>query len=274
MSLDILVDPAQRRREEAAAQAERDTQKDTLEKELNDVQSRIPEKYRGKSVEELAKIAEDIEREKSRLGNELGQTRKQLLERQIEAKPKEPPKQVTADEVLTNPNDAIEQVVSQSPTINKVKESVSRLDELERNFQLQSFERTYPNYMQDLKDPAFIEWVSKSQVRQQLAGRADQYDFNAADQLWSLWDEQKDLVKQLEVAKEQAKVQTREKKLKDGMVESGTGGTTETKKVFSRYEIQNLKTRAKQGDKAAEAVVSDPNWQREVNAAYADGRVK
>lgn len=274
MSLDILVDPAQRRRELEQANQVQQTQSDQLDSELAAVQSRIPEKYRGKSVEELAKIAEDIEREKSRLGNELGQTRKQLLERQVETKPKEPPKQVTADEVLTNPNDAIETVVSQSPTINKVKESVARLDELERGFQHQAFEKAHPTYMSDLKDQAFLDWVAKSPVRQGLANRADGFDFQAADQLWSLWEEQQELVRQVAESKETAKLQNREQKLKAGMVESGTGGTTETAKKFSRFEIQNLKTRAKQGDRAAELIVSDPNWQREVNQAYADGRVK
>lgn len=271
MSYDLLVDPAQRERE-----AEAKRQKDTLESELKTVESKLPEKYRGKSIEEIAKIAEDIEKEKSRLGNELGQTRKQyadLLERQVKEPPKkeEPPKQITADEVLTNPGDAIEQVIKQSPTVRKALETSRRAA---ANHEYERFAATYPDFKKDIENPEFIEWVQKSPLRQNLAANADKLDFESATALWGLWDERKEILKEASALKEAQAKAEREKKLKDGELESGTGGGTDSKKIFSRREIIDLKARAKAGDMKAQSTIESSKWQREVQQAYAEGRVK
>lgn len=271
MSFDILVDPAQRERE---LQAQK-TQDDTLESELKTVQSKVPEKYRGKTVEEVAEIADSIEKEKSRLGNELGTTRKQyadLLERQVkETTKEEPPKQITADEVLTNPGEAIEQAIRQSPTVKKVLEQSTR-DHGQREYD--TFVSKYPTFKEDIADKEFLDWVQKSPVRANLASAADQMDFNAATALWGLWDERKEMLKEVTEAKAAKVKADRAKQLKDGELESGTGSGSETKKYFNRREIIDLKARAKNGDRVAEATVSDPAWQKEVNAAYASGRVR
>jgi len=248
---------------------------DDLDRELEQIQGNkeapvVPEKYQGKSLEDVIKMHQEAEKEKSRLGNELGQARQQLQHRPV--KEEEPKKrEVKVDDLLENPEEAVSTIVNQDPVVRNVR---TKVEQLEQDLNKRSFEQSYPEYQKDLADPAFAEWINGSTVRRALAVAADKYDFTAAGELWNLWEERKQLVKDVEAKKEEQKKQDRATKLKQGMLESGTGSSTETKKVFSREEIRNLKTRALQGDRKAQAIVSDPVWQRETLQAYVDKRTK
>jgi hypothetical protein len=89
-----------------------------------------------------------------------------------------------------------------------------------------------------------------------------------------MWDERKQLVSDTKARREEQKKQERENKLKAGTLESGNGTPTDSKKMWSRAEIIDLKMRAKLGDRKAQAIVDDPKWQKQVYAAYAEERAK
>jgi hypothetical protein len=262
-----IVDPTQYEREqqERAAQLQSD-----LDKELGEVretESEIPDKYKGKTLEEVIQMHQEAEREKSRLGNEVGQLRSKVLERPA---PKVEPKktEVNVDSLLENPEEAIGSVVK-----NETKELKEAVEEIRNDRARREFEAKYPDFQKDMKDEKFFEWIKKNPVRLGLAQSADVGDYQAADLLWDMWHEVKEVqASKAEQAKAEAKAK-RDKQLKDGMLESGTGNTVESKKVFRRSEITNLKTRAKQGDREAMAIVNDPSWQQEVLNAYAQKRV-
>jgi hypothetical protein len=253
--------------------ADVDQRANDLDAELNEVReteaNALPDKYKGKSLEEVIQMHQEAEREKSRLGNEVGQLRQQVLQpRTTREEPKK--KDVDVDALLENPEQAVETIVTQSETVKKLSEQVDNID---RTNQKREFEARHPEWQKDTQNQAFYDWVGKNRIRHTLALAADKGDYNAANELWDMWQEVKDLSAQATEQKKQETKAKREKQLQQGTLESGSGNTTESKKVFKRSEIRDLKTRAALGDRAAQATISDQNWQKEVMAAYSSGRV-
>jgi hypothetical protein len=267
-----IVDLEQLERNEAA---ELKQAQDALDAELSSVEKpgSVPEKYRGKSLEEVIAMNEELVRQKSRLGNEIGELRRYRETTELELQKVRQPqrKEVNVDVLLENPEEAVETVIGQSSKIRRLEEQLEKLGTQDAQRQ---FEQSYPDYKTDLSNDEFIEWATKNPVRRALAQAADKYDFTAANELWSLWQERQELVGQAEAQKKQQLAAVKEKKLRDGTLESGTGNSTETKKVFSRREIRDIKTRAIQGDRKAQEIVNDPEWQSQTLQAYFDKRAR
>lgn len=240
-----------------------------LEAELADV----PEKLRGKSQADLIKMYQEIERERSRLGNELGDSRK-MIDRLLEVQPKaeetkkEPRPEITPDDLFSNPNEALDRAISTHPSVEKIQQAN---EELERRIAQRTFETEYPNYREDVNDPAFVEWVKKNPVRTNLILAANSYDLNSARALWQMWSEHKELTS-VKSQRDNAENQRRQKE-KDGTLEGATGTQPNTEARFSRAEFRELQRKALLGDKASIAKWNDPKFQEARKAAYADGRV-
>lgn len=263
-----IIDTAQRQREHDAEIDKLNAGGgDTLESELESVKP-IPDKYKDLTREQLVEMHQTTERNLSRLGHEVGQLRKQVLEPRKEVTP---PKEVKVDDLLENPRDAIETVVKDSPLVKKLND---QLESFEQNQLKQSFEQSFPDWQKDTQNPEFFEWIQKSKSRTALAQAADTADYFAAQELWSLWKERQELTRASTEGKAREKAEKREQALKAGTLESGSGTSTESKKVFKRSEIRDLKTRALQGDRKAQSIVEDPQWQQEVQRAYAEGRAR
>jgi hypothetical protein len=267
-----IVDLEQIERKE---QEELKLAQDALDAELAEVKTtsgNIPEKYRGKSLEDVIAMNEELVRKNSRLGNEVGQLRK--LRETVDLQPQQrkiEKKEVNVDALLENPEQAVETVIGQSDKIRELEEKVEKISGTSAR---REFESAFPDYEQDLQNEEFIEWAMKDELRRELAYAADKYDFKAAKMLWNQWSERQELIGEATKQKAEAQKAIKEKKLRDGTLESGTGNSTETKKVFSRREIRDIKTRALQGDRAAEAIVNDPEWQRQTMQAYLDKRAR
>jgi hypothetical protein len=116
---------------------------------------------------------------------------------------------------------------------------------------------------QVLEDPKFAEWIKGSKVRTKLFVQADQqYDYDAASELFTLWSERSSIVQ------ETAKAERLNRK--NAVKSAATGNTRGSaegsrKKVYRRADIIKLmKT-----DPERYASLSD-----EILRAYAEGRVK
>ena len=114
-----------------------------------------------------------------------------------------------------------------------------------------------------LKDEKFAEWIKGSKVRTKLFVQADTaYDYEAADELFSLWKERNQVVQQTAQAEKAAR--------KNAVKSASTGnarGASEgsRKKVYRRADIIKLmKT-----DPDRYNALSD-----EILQAYAEGRVR
>ncbi|MDE2097303.1 MAG: hypothetical protein KGL39_08680 [Patescibacteria group bacterium] len=240
-----------------------------LEAEL----AQIPEKLRGKTPADLIRMYQEVERERSRLGNELGDSRR-MIDRLLEVQPKieepkkEPRPEITPDDLFADPNKALDLAISTHPSVEKIQQAN---EELERRIAQRTFEQEYPSYKEDINDPTFVEWVKKNPVRTNLILEANGYNLNSARALWGMWSEYKELTGQ-KSQRESAEIQRRQRE-KDGTLEGASGAQVNAEPRLNRAELRDLQRRALLGDKTAIAKWNDPKFQEIRKAAYADGRV-
>ena len=114
-----------------------------------------------------------------------------------------------------------------------------------------------------LQDPKFAEWIKGSKVRTKLFVQADQaYDYDAADELFSLWKERNQVVKKTANAEKAA----RKSAVKSASTGNARGsGEGSRKKVYRRADIIKLM----RTDPDRYNALSD-----EILQAYAEGRVR
>lgn len=156
----------------------------------------IPEKYRGKSAKELLDIIRDQEQYVGRQSNELGQLREQVgtlrgvVDQAIAAQAGVQPQggnededDLTADDLLTKPSEAIGKVLQKH--LRPIEEKLSGRD---RESRQEAFLREHPTAMDDLNDEKFVGWVRSSAYRTRLAQKAfadpTNPDLDAAEELW------------------------------------------------------------------------------------------
>lgn len=253
--------------------------KDQLDTELEEVEGTaeptgedvIPERFKGKSAEEIARSYIELEKLNSRQAQDLGALRKSvdsLLELQsqeertrAEAKSKKP---VTVDDIYEDADSAIRNVVKE--------ESQSRIEQLERELQQQrvaaalgEFGKKYPTWQEDVKDPAMLNWIQERPYRLSLAQRADQGDLSAADELFGMYY---DTAKK---AKTEERKQDKRKKVQAAGLESAGAGVPETAERYSRSALMEKRIAAKRGDSAAERWLGAHH--ESIRQAYAEGRI-
>ncbi len=232
----------------------------------------LPAKYQGKTAAEIAKMHMDAEAEKSRLGNEVGSLRQIAdrflgLEQERTRTARQERKPVTTDDILTNPDETLEKAIEEHPVVQSLTE---RLERAQLSMAQVQFEKAHPDFQQDLSDPDFVEWVKKSKIRTALAVNANEGNYEAADSLWSLWDERKSELKETKAEKAAA----RAKAEKLGALEGGGTSGLETDRIYSRVELMTLHQKALSGDPEAKAKWNDPSYQAERAKAYKEGRVR
>ena len=239
--------------------------------EVRQQESNVPERFRGKSPEEIAASFVELERAFGRQANELGELRstvKTLAEKQsaVNTSPPPAPKPVTMDELWETPDAAMRRVVKE--------ESTSRVEALERELEQERqarqiaearrvFESKHPTYKDTLKDEKFLEWIKSSQMRLRLAASADKGDFDAADELFSTYNEIKQLKTTSSAPRTEAARQV-------GLERSGGSGPEPVEKI-SRHELQEKRIAAKRGDRQAERwLIANGD---KIRAAYAEDRL-
>lgn len=230
----------------------------------------VPDKYRGKSVEDLIQMHQNAERALSRQANELGEVRR-VADQLIAVKPdntkKQERKPLTVEALLENPESAIASALETSPVVERAERAEQRVNDLERKLGSAEFLTKHPDYQKDVANPQFIEWISKSKPRLALAQRADKMDFDAASDLWEMWDEYKSLTSKVttDKANETARAASTVKT---------SPAQAKTKPIYSRAKLMELRLRAEDGDAVARAKLEDPGFNQRLVDAYEDGRVR
>ncbi len=227
-------------------------------------QEDIPEKYRGKSMEEIVKMHQEAEKLLGKQSSEVGQLRG-VVDEYIQAQlsnQQAPVQQQQEDDVdfFVDPEKAVARAIENHP---KIKEAEAYTAQNKRQTALSQLQSKHPEMQEILNDSGFAEWVKGSKIRTQLFVQADQaYDYDAADELFSLWKERSGVAKQtVEVEK-----QARKQQLKSANTGNARGtGEGSRKKVYRRADIIKLmKT-----DPERYSALSE-----EIFQAYAEGRVK
>jgi hypothetical protein len=222
---------------------------------------KIPEKYSGKSLEDIVKMHQEAEKLIGRQAQEVGEMRKladQLIQQNLN---KEQPvaKQETEIDFFEDPKTAVQKAVETHPDIIAAREAAQQFKKMQTQQMLQ---QKHPDFAEVVGDGEFQEWVKASPIRLNMFAMADsQYDFQAADELLSTFKQIRGVK-----AKQTADVgkQVLKQNLKAASVD--TGGTGESSaKVYRRADLIRLK-------------MTDPDryeqLQPEIMKAYAEGRVR
>jgi len=247
-------------------EAEQETVEAQVKEQPQETESDIPEKYRGKSVKELVQMNQELEKFSGKQSTEVGELRK-LVDNYIQAEldNKQAPETQQEDnnsdvDFFVDPQSAVNRAIDNHP---KIKEAETYTKQYKQQATLAQLRSDHPDMDQILQDPKFAEWIKGSKVRTQLFVNADQaYDYDSANELFSLWKERSNIVQQTARAERASR--------KNAVKSATTGnarGTAErsNKKVYRRADIIKLmKT-----DPDRYNALSD-----EILKAYAEGRVK
>lgn len=230
-------------------------------------QPEIPEKYQGKSLEDVVRMHQEAEKLLGKQSSEVGELRKvvdsyiqeQLSQQQA---PQTQQQYDAEDDVdfFVDPEKAVSRAIDNHP---KIKEAQEYTNQYKKQTALATLQGKHPDMQEILTDSKFAEWIKASKVRTKLFVQADQqYDYEAADELFSLWKERQSTVKQTAAVETQA----RKQQLKSANTGSARG-TSEgaRKKIYRRADIIKLmKT-----DPERYQALSD-----EIFKAYQEGRVR
>lgn len=226
----------------------------------------LPDKYKGKSAAEIARMHMEAEKALGRQGGEVGELRKivdDFVKAQLETKTAQTQPTVTEDESVDwylDPEKAVEQAISNHP---KLKEAEAITLEMKRNRALEALKQKHPDFMEVIQSKSFGEWVEKSRIRKQLLAQADkEYDTEAADELLTTWKERSEAT-QAVVNKERS---ARKQQVKSASTGSVAGsGEAPARKIYRRADIIKLM----QTDPDRYMQLAD-----EIALAYAEKRVK
>ena len=223
--------------------------------------SELPEKYRGKSVEEVAKMHQEVEKRLSIQGQEIGEVRKladELIRQNLESKQQSAKKIEPEVDFFEDPQAAIQKAVDNHPDVQSSKLAFANMQRMQIKQQLAS---AHPDHEEIAKDPNFTDWVKSSPVRIRLLVAGDQgYDFDSANELLSTYKQIRGArAKQGEVLQEN----NRQLSLRAAGVDVGGSGES-SKKTYRAIDLQNL-------------LNTNPDrytaMQDEIMRAYTEGRV-
>ena len=228
----------------------------------------LPEKYRGKSAMDIAKMHQEAEKLIGRQANEVHEVRSladQLLKQQLDSKAKEakPIEESLEDDFFADPASAVNRQVEKHPAVLEARQAALEMKRMKTAQQLSS---KHPDFATIAQDAGFQDWVKSSAIRLNLFARADaEFDFESADELLSTYKELKQIKQQNQV-QQSANVESKaqEQAMKAATVDVGGAGET-SRKVYRRADL--IKLRMTDPDRYMQ--LSD-----EIMDAYATGRVK
>lgn len=243
---------------------------DELESSLGgeETSPNIPDKFKGKSVEDIVNSYQELEKRFSQQGQDLGEQRKlidQLLDlnKQNTSQTQERDEsnnEVTYDDFVDDPASAVNKAVK--GPLSELEEKINQLTLEKKEME---FAQKRPDFKETVKSQDFLNWVSASPYRANLFRQADQYDFNAADELFGLWDEYSTINNSKHKQQEEEIDASKKEQLEKLSLESGGSKGNTSKKIFKRSEIVRLK-------------IEDPQryseYEPEIRQAYAEGRVR
>lgn len=193
----------------------------------------------------------ELEKHNSRQAQELGDYRK-VIDTYITDPTPEPesvkPPEIDPGKLYDNPAEVFDEQIAAHPAVQRVEKLEQQLLERERDLARAGFETAHPDWNATSATPEFANWVQESQTRLALAQRADQFDFDSADALFSLYEAETQ-------SNTQATEQAQEQNVQAVSLETPAAGEPPAPQAFSRSEMTAMKTRAKQGDLEAESYV-------------------
>jgi hypothetical protein len=223
----------------------------------------IPDKYKGKSTADIVRMHQEAEKLLGKQSGEVGELRSVVdnyIQTQLDTTTKATQEPEEEIDFFSDPDKAVERAIKNHPSI-KQAEAVSQ--QYKHNAAQSQLQQRHPDMQAILTDGKFAEWIKGSKIRTQLFVQADQqYDAEAADELFTNWKERQGVVSQT-VANEK---DSRKTAVKNASVGNARGsGEAASRKVYRRSDIIKLM----QDDPDRYLALSD-----EIMQAYQEGRVR
>ena len=223
----------------------------------------IPQKYQGKSTAEIVRMHQEAEKLLGKQSSEVGELRK-VVDDYIQTQLSEQaPQQSEPEEDIdffSDPDRAVARAIDNHP---KIREAEQISTQYRQSTAMAELQKRHPDMQDILQNNKFADWIKGSKIRQQLFVQADQqYDYEAADELFTTWKERQQVVGQTAATEKNE----RKKAVKAASTGNVRGsGEQSAKKVYRRSDIIKL-------------MKEDPerymSLSNEIMAAYADGRVR
>ncbi len=233
------------------------------EVEATPQEEEIPDKYKGKSTAEIVRMHQEAEKLLGRQSSEVGELRSVVdnyIQTQLDSNTQTAPEPEEEIDFFSDPDKAVEKAIANHPSIKAAEAQSQQYKQVTAQSQLQ---QRHPDMQEILQDGKFVEWIKGSKIRTQLFAQADaQYDYEAADELFTLWKERQQIVDQT-AANEKASRKTAVKKASTGNAKGS--GEAASRKVYRRSDIIKLM----QTDPDRYLSLSD-----EIMQAYQEGRVR
>jgi hypothetical protein len=251
-----------------STQVEQTQEVNTPEPEVEE----LPDKYRGKSAIEIAKMHQEAEKLIGRQANEVHEVRSladQLLKQQLESNKKvqqQPIEESLEEDFFADPKQAVNRQVEKHPAVIEARQAALEMKKMKTAQQLSA---KHPDFGTIAADAGFQDWVKASAIRLNLFAKADaEYDFEAADELLSTYKEIKQIkaqqVVQQTAQSNEVEANAQKTAMKAATVDVGGAGES-SRKVYRRADLIKLR-------------MTDPDRYEqmadEIMSAYAEGRVK
>lgn len=231
------------------------------------VEASIPDKYKGKSLEEIVKMHQEAEKLIGRQAQEVGEVRKladDLIKQQLNTKKQDTQPVAEDNEIdyFADPSKAVNHAVENNPIVKQLKEQAEAQRLEQGKAQLAS---KFPDFQQIVNSEDFLEWVKGSKVRIDLFTRANNFDFDSAEELLGTFTALKGIkAKQADEVLVKGEEQKRSQALKSAAVQKGGTGEV-SKPIYKRVDLIRLR-------------MQDParynDMQDEIMQAYNEGRVR
>jgi len=226
-----------------------------------------PEKYAGKTLEDVIGMHQNAEKVLGKQGQEVGDQRRLIQELITQSQANQATE--TTEEAVSfedtfydDPAKAVNSAIENHPEIIKAREGNVKSAQ---NANLSQLEAAHPDFMDVVGNSDFQKWIGESGIRTELFRRADtDYDFNAANELLGTWKQLSMIGKTKEVKEQQKK--SRQKAMRQTSSETrSSGDSVGGKKIYRRSDLIQLQI----SDPTRYASLAD-----EIQSAYVEGRVK
>lgn len=234
----------------------------------------IPERFKDKTIEDVIKSYEELEKLNSRQSQDLGSMRRtvdQLLDiqkQQASSPAQAASKPVSVDDLYED-TDGVLRRVAKEVASTEVTQLKSELEQLRLERKMAQLGSKFENWQQRVQEPEFAEWVAASPYRARMAADADKGDFDAAEEILGMYYEHTRRDEQKE--HQQRERQSRERQLNDAMLESSSPAAPSSEESYSRHDLLETRLAAKRGDLKAE------RWLKahgdSIARAYEEGRI-
>jgi hypothetical protein len=220
----------------------------------------LPEHYRGKTPAELIKMHQEAESRIGQQGEEVGKLRSvvdDFILKQTKVNEQEEAEEI---DFFADPDKAVDYKIANHPTLKQLERLGTQMKQSQT---LSALQQKHPDLRDIAMSPDFQKWVTGSKIRSQLYEQANsQYNYDAADELFSTWKEIKNVAKQT--------VEIERKERKHALNTASTGGANgsseaPSKKIYRRQDIIDL---MRNNPKRYQGMSN------EIMRAYQEGRVR